>query len=254
MLTSKCMRVQQLQGPFRLRFIVWIITLLFPVSLFAQGPDAMQKLGFAPVSDPNPAPSYGSTTMTGVSLGSDDLSGKLVLLNFWATWCPPCRLEMPSMEKLYQEFKRNGLEIVAVNFMEQEKSIQSYLKESGFTFPVLLDKNGEIAQRYGVHALPITFLIGRKGNVIAKSMGYKDWYTEKTKNFIGALLKDEGMANEPIQAKAIDEPLQANPTVATNKGDMEKRWLYSGLGVLVLALAVFFIWIRKARVSVKIDS
>jgi len=227
-----------MKGYFVILFTAAFFTLLSPSTSLGQWQEAFQKLGLAPEADPHPAPRFLSTTPNGKKMGTDEIQGKLVLLNFWATWCPPCRLEMPSMEKLYQEFKGDGLEIVAVNFMENEKPIRSYLKESGITFPVLLDKKGEIAQRFGVHALPVTFLISRNGNLLAKSMGYKDWHAQKTRKFFKSFLKDEGMISPPIQAKA---------TSVSNKGGIQNHWLFLGIGVLILGLALFFVWIRKAR-------
>ncbi len=229
-----------MKGHLAILFTALLFALMGPNPSFGQGQEALQKLGLAPEPDPHPAPRFLSTTVDGKKIGSDEIKGKLVLLNFWATWCPPCRLEMPSMERLYKEFKGDGLEIVAVNFMESEKPIRSFLKENGFTFPVLFDKKGEIAQSYGVHALPVTFLIGRNGNLLAKSMGYKDWHAEKMRHFFKSLLKNEGM---------ISQPLRANPMVVSNEGRMERRWLIPGIGVLIFGLAVFFLWIRKARLQ-----
>ena len=157
------------------------------------------------------------------------------------------------MEKLYRRFKGDGLEIVAVNFMEKEEPINAFINESGFTFPVLLDKNGEIAQRYGVHALPITFLIDRKGHLIAKSMGYKDWYAMKTRSFIETLVKEGGVAGESDQAVPTVQSPGADPRmVASNAGNMETRWLVTGIGVLAVGLAVFIVWVRAVRMRGKI--
>jgi len=130
--------------------------------------------------------------------------------------------------------------------VEGEKAIEPFMKENGFTFPVLLDKKGEIAQSFGVHALPVTFLIGRKGNLLAKSLGYKDWHAEKSRQFFISLLKEEGMDSHPIQVK-----VQAKETSVSNKGSIQNRWLFSGVGVLILALGAFLLWIRKARLHRK---
>lgn len=230
---------------------LWVIVLtavlfpfLSPILSLGLEQEAFQKLGLAPEPDPHPAPRFQSSTLDGKKFGTDEIQGKLVLLNFWATWCPPCRLEMPSMEKLYQEFKGDGLEIVAVNFMEGEKAIEPFIKENGFTFPVLLDKKGEIAQSYGVHALPVTFLIRRNGNLLAKSIGYKDWHAEKMRQFFISLLKDEGMDSQPTQVKV---KVQAKTTSVSNKGSIQNSRLFLGVGVLILALGAFLLWIRRAR-------
>ncbi len=214
------------------------------VSLAAQGQEqkTLRNLRLAPVDHPGPAPRFSSVTPGGKKMGIDDLKGKLVVLNFWATWCPPCRLEMPSMERLYQEFKGQGLEVVAINFMEREKPITSFLTENEFTFPVLMDKKGEIAREYGVHGLPVTYLIGRNGNLLARSMGYKDWYKPETRELISSLLKDDSSFHQPVMAAAN--------TVGYGN-DRHGRMVYFGIGTLVLLIGVSLFWFRRSRIRVK---
>jgi len=217
---------------------VLMLLLLIPVAAFGQQREVLRNLKLAPVDHPGPAPRFFSMTPGGKKFGSDDLKGKLVLLNFWATWCPPCRLEMPSMERLYQEFKGEGLEVVAINFMEREKPITSFLKENGFTFSVLLDKKGEIARDYGVHGLPVTFLIARNGNLLARSMGYKDWYKPETRQLISTLLKDDSTFLQPVmvEAKAVEYG-----------DDRHRRMVFLGIGALILLIGVSLLWFRKAK-------
>lgn len=191
---------------------------------------------------PHPAPRFSSMTLEGKKMGNDDFKGKLVVLNFWATWCPPCRLEMPSMERLYQEFNGKGLEVVAINFMEREKAIKSFLKENGFTFPVLLDKNGEISRNYGVHGLPVTYLIARNGNLLARSMGYKDWYKPEARELISMLLKDDSNFHQPVMATA---------NAVGHGNNRPGRLVYFGIGALVLLAGASFLWFRRARIRVK---
>ena len=211
---------------------------LIPVPAFGQQREVLRNLKLAPVDHPGPAPHFLSMTPGGEKIGIDDFKGKLVVLNFWATWCPPCRLEMPSMERLYQEFKGEGLEVVAINFMEREKPITSFLKENGFTFSVLLDKKGEIARDYGVHGLPVTFLIARNGNLLARSMGYKDWYKPETRQLISTLLKDDSTFLQPVMAEAK----------AVEYGDDgQRRTVFLGIGALILLIGVSLFWFRKAK-------
>ena len=215
---------------------------LLPVATFGQQQEVLRNLRLAPVEVPHPAPRFLSMTPEGKKMGNDDLKGKLVVLNFWATWCPPCRLEMPSMERLYQEFKGEGLEIVAINFMEREKAIKLFLKENGFSFPVLLDKKGEIARNYGVHGLPVTYLIARNGNLLARSVGYKDWYKPETRQLISTLLKDDSTFHKPVMAEA--------KTVEYGD-DRQRRMVFLGLGALILLIGASLFWFRRARIRVK---
>ena len=226
-----------------LTIILATITLswLLPVAALGQQTKALRNLRLAPVDHPGPAPRFTSMTPEGKKIGIGNLKGKLVVLNFWATWCPPCRLEMPSMERLYQEFKGQGLEVVAVNFMEHEKPITSFLKENGFTFPVLMDKKGEIAREYGVHGLPVTYLIGRNGNLLARSMGYKDWYKPETRELISSLLKDESTFHQPVMASANN---------VGSGNDSQGRLVFLGIAALVVLMGVSFFWFRKAKIRV----
>ena len=212
---------------------------LSPVAAEEQNLDLLKRLKLVPEAGSAVAPYFSSVTPGGQKFGLEDLKGKLLILNFWATWCAPCRLEMPSMERLYKEFKVEGLEIVAINFMESPKPIILFLEENGLTFPVVLDKKGEIAKRYGVHALPATFLVGRQGNFLARSLGYKDWHNGETREFIRALVKDEAIIKNGFK-------LSVNPPAP--ESSQSNHFLV--LGVAFLGLAVLSVFLFK-RVALK---
>jgi thiol-disulfide isomerase/thioredoxin len=114
--------------------------------------------------------------------------GKVVFLNFWATWCGPCRSEMPSMEALYNRFKESGLEILAVNSGEDQEEVLSFMKSNGLSFPALLDVDGKVSGAYGIQAIPTTFLIDREGNIILRMVGSLDWNTPKIHTAMESLL------------------------------------------------------------------
>jgi len=122
------------------------------------------------------------------SLGS--YKGKVVFLNFWATWCGPCRVEMPSMEAVYKEFSDKGLEILAVNCAEDNATVSSYMKSEGFTFPALLDLDGRVSSYYGVQSIPTTFLIDRDGMIVLRLVGSIDWDTPKIHAALESLLSN----------------------------------------------------------------
>jgi peroxiredoxin len=115
----------------------------------------------------------------GTSLNTEKLRGKVVFLNFWATWCGPCRAEMPSMETLYGRFKDRGLEILAVNIQESPRQVNTFMDQWGFTFPVALDSRGSVGNTYGVMAIPTTYIINREGEIIARVMGSLSWDNPK---------------------------------------------------------------------------
>jgi len=95
---------------------------------------------------------------------------KVVLVNFWATWCQPCRIEMPQLEKLYEEYHSQGFEILAIS-AEDAATIEGFLEEHPYTFPILVDPGGAIAELYGVSALPTTVLIDSEGKIISTRTG-----------------------------------------------------------------------------------
>jgi len=115
--------------------------------------------------------------------------GKVVILNFWATWCPPCRVEMPSMETLYQRFNAQGLEILAVDIGESASAIQQFIRSAGYTFPVLLDSANRVSSIYGIEAIPTTYIIDREGKIIGRVIGSIIWDNQRVIAAIDALLK-----------------------------------------------------------------
>jgi len=111
------------------------------------------------------APDFELTTTTGETVKLSDLRGQAVLVNLWATWCPPCRAEMPAIEKVYNEYKDDGLVVLAVNmtYQDKESDIAPFVNEYGLTFPILLDKTSDMAHAYQLRSLPSSYFIGRDG-------------------------------------------------------------------------------------------
>lgn len=111
------------------------------------------------------APDFELKTTTGETIKLSDLRGKAVLVNLWATWCPPCRAEMKSIDKVYNEYKDQGLIVLAVNMTYQDDAskIAPFVTAEGLTFPILLDPAGVVGQAYQLRSLPSSFFIGRDG-------------------------------------------------------------------------------------------
>ncbi len=114
--------------------------------------------------------------------------GGVVLLNFWATWCPPCRKEMPSMVSLYQKLKSHGLKIVAVSVDKNMNDLTGFVREYSIPFEVLNDATGDISHRYGVFRYPESFLIDQTGKVRYHWVGATNWMSPKVYQFIQAML------------------------------------------------------------------
>ncbi len=144
-----------------------------------------------------PAPDFTLPALSGETLRLSDFRGKVVLLNFWATWCVPCRQEMPTIEALYQRYKDRGLEVVAVNLDKRSTAdVEAFVKEVQVTFRVVLDPEWTIMQAYRVRGLPTTFLIDRAGNIVAREMGERDWMAETQQQAIEKLLQEEKAAKQ----------------------------------------------------------
>lgn len=118
-----------------------------------------------------------------VSLG--DYKGKRVFLNFWASWCGPCRAEMPEMQKLYEETKNSDLVILAVNLGEDKAKIEKFIASNGYNFPVLLDSDLSAANEYNIASIPASFFIDGEGNIVNKHIG--SMTMEDMKNYINKI-------------------------------------------------------------------
>ena len=149
--------------------------------------NALNASGYPSAMQP---PEFSGFTVEGQRVSLDSLQGKVVILNFWATWCLECRPEMPMFERLHREFGGQGLSVVGINAREGATAVRVYAKELGLTFPLILDPRGTINAAYGVIGLPTTFLIGRDGRPIALAIGPREWNGEPARALIQALLAE----------------------------------------------------------------
>jgi len=117
------------------------------------------------------APDFVLNDTEGRPVRLSELRGKTVFVNFWASWCPPCRAEMPDIEQIYQEFKDKDVVVLAINQREDPETIRRFMQSLNLTFPVLLDRNGAVAQQYRISAIPTSFFIDRGGIIRAVNVG-----------------------------------------------------------------------------------
>lgn len=159
-----------------------------PVPAWAGDPFA--ELALLRPSRPTAAADFAVPSLTSQPLRLSDFKGKIVLLNFWATWCPPCKEEMPSMERLYRRYKDRGFTILAVSIDTGGAApVAAFVKKFGLTFPVGLDPKLAIANEYRVRGLPSTFLIDKTGNIAAVAVGPRDFNSAAAHAVVEALLK-----------------------------------------------------------------
>jgi len=168
---------------------------LFPVSVGGKAPDFTATPLLEPVYPTTPDANFTSRDL-GNSAPAKTLAsykGDVVLLNIWATWCAPCRAEMPSIEKLHREFGPRGLKIVAVSVDDpgQQKAIRDFARELGLTFEILQDPTHDIQKAYQTTGVPETFVLGRDGVIRKKIIGATDWSSQGTRALVAQLLAEQ---------------------------------------------------------------
>jgi peroxiredoxin len=156
----------------------------------AAGEDPVAALSLIRPKPAKDAPDFELRTPDDRTIRLADLKGKVVFLNFWATWCDPCREEMPGMERLHRAYKDRGLVVLAVSLDSQGASVVTpFVKKFGLTFPIGLDPRMVVRERYGVWAVPSTFLVDRKGKRVLFANGAREWDGKAAHALIESLLK-----------------------------------------------------------------
>ena len=137
-----------------------------------------------------PAPDFALKSASGANLRLSEYRGDVVLINFWATWCGPCRQEMPLLDDLYTRYERVGFKLLGVNIDDDSRRAMQMVEELDVSFPVLFDERKEVSKLYKVEAMPVTVLVDRDGNVRHVHHGYKPGYEEKYLTQIRSLLRE----------------------------------------------------------------
>ncbi len=178
--------VRLIQSPGRshfqikiISFGVWLLLTLFLVTPLSAWADP----------DSTPAPPFSLETPSGKEMNLSDFHGQYVLLNFWATWCGPCKMEMPSLESLHRQFKGAPFTVLGVsNDLFGSRVVAPFIKAYDLTFPVLLDPQQNVSKRFGVHSLPTSFLIDPDGKIIGVLAGADNCAKPETIAYFESLL------------------------------------------------------------------
>jgi peroxiredoxin len=146
--------------------------------------------GIASAISTGPAPDFTLKTLDGPNLRLQEQRGRVVMVNFWATWCGPCRQEMPQLNKLYEKYRGSGFVLLGVNVDDDTRNAASVAGKLGVKFPVLLDTDKAVSKRYELATMPSTVIIDRDGKVRYMHRGYRDGFEDTYEKQIRELLKE----------------------------------------------------------------
>lgn len=172
------------------KFLVIPLLLFFGLPVLAFASSERPAISPQVVRAGSPAPDFTLENMQGETVNLSQLRGKVVIVNFWATWCPPCRQEMPSMEVLHQTFKDDDLVLLAVNVEKSgRKAVAKFLQDSPYSFPILLDDKQQVQNLYSVFQYPASFIVDRNGIIVKKVIGAVHWMGGDIYNLLHFMLK-----------------------------------------------------------------
>jgi len=168
-----------------------LIILLSP-SAYGIERGLLKALGLQELSGNREAPDFAVVGSDGKKISLKDYKGKVVILHFWATWCKPCKEEFPAFEKLYQRLKGKDVALVAISIDAKagKDEVSAFARGLGATFPVFLAREGNVTNRYWTWGVPVTYFIDKKGWIIGRALGPRDWASPEMMGLIEGLLKE----------------------------------------------------------------
>mgnify|MGYP002395402098 CR=1 FL=1 len=153
----------------RHRWLCLAVLLVASLAVVADSPP------LTPIPEKPPAPGFVLTAPDGSRHSLEDMRGKPVIINFWATWCPPCRAEMPSMQRAWEQIKDEGILMVAVNVGEDAETIGQFTSEIAVDFPLPMDIDSKVTQQWPMRGLPTTFVVDPEGRLVYRAQGEREW-------------------------------------------------------------------------------
>ena len=176
---------------FSIYLSVLFLFLLLPLDFLAEGreEDLYSKVRISLIKGDKKAPDFSLLDLHGKKVALKQFRGKIILLNFWATWCGPCKEEMPFLEILHQQFKEKDFVVVTVSVdYEEAKLVREFVNKQRYTFPVLLDPKCEVLDLFEVKGIPTTFIIDKKGKMLGMAIGPRDWKCQEAISLISMLI------------------------------------------------------------------
>jgi thiol-disulfide isomerase/thioredoxin len=182
-------RFTRLQAGVSCLPVAWLLLLLSAAAVA----DEELSYNFAPVDPPRSVPDFSLPDMDAELHALQDYRGKVVLINFWATWCPPCRREMPALEQLYNKLGDEAFAVLAINQWEDADHVFAYMGDLNVipSFPILFDPESKISEEFGVKGLPTSFLLDRQGRVVFRAVGGRAFDHPQVEQTIRSLLAAE---------------------------------------------------------------
>lgn len=180
-------------GTVRILFSLFFTLISLHLALVlshAQGKDPFRQLGVQVFQKRPEAPAFTLRRIDGTEVRLSDLKGKVVFINFFATWCTPCRYEMPEMEALYQTFKDKNFEILAVSIDTSTAPIKPFADSLKLTFPIVHDPGMRVARQYGFRGPPLSYFIDRKGKIVGGAAGPRKWNDPLAHQIVEKLLAE----------------------------------------------------------------
>jgi peroxiredoxin len=174
--------------------LVTALTLLLASKGSGAKEHLFEAMGMAKVTGQQ-APDFTLPDVDGAQVSLQQYQGKLVFLNFWATWCIPCREEMPALEKLHQTYR--DLVVLSIDLKESPEQVKAFFDKLALSFPSLIDANGSVFRAYSVTGMPTTYLIGRDGSILARGIGGRDWTRAEAHELLRELMHNSPLTSGP---------------------------------------------------------
>lgn len=171
------------------QFLACFVLSFFCLAGSADANSLSSKMDIKPIKGNKMLPSLNLEDLKGNKVDLKTFKGKVIFLNFWATWCGPCKEEMPSMEALYQQFKNRNFIFLSISVdYEGSKPVREYIQKNGYTFPVLVDQKSETLDIFEVTRIPTTFFIDKQGKLLEKAIGPRNWTSPEIVSYLTQLL------------------------------------------------------------------